>query len=313
MRNECVTVCEVGLRDGLQSIATVVPTRDKLRLLKGLVDAGVSEIEVGSFVPPRLLPQMADTPEVVAHVRNLPGVQVTALVPNRKGAELAFASGVHKIIIPPSASQMHSRANVRKTPDEMIAEVVEIVALRQALATCRTLVHVGIGTAFGCAIQGDVPEAEVIRLASAAVDAGADSVGLGDTVGYANPEQVRRVVRAVQDRVGAKLTSCHFHDTRGLALANVVAALDCGIREFDSSLGGLGGCPFAPGATGNVATEDLVFMLNAMGFATGINVGRLIELRQTVLAEALPGEALSGSVHRAGLPKTYAEPRPIAA
>jgi hydroxymethylglutaryl-CoA lyase len=195
----------------------------------------------------------------------------------------------------------------------MVGQLAEIVALRRATQGCRTLVHLGVGTAFGCAIQGDVPEAEVARLAGAAIDAGADSVGLGDTVGYGNPEQVRRVVGKVRDRIGAKLTSCHFHDTRGLALANVAVALDCGIREFDSSLGGLGGCPFAPGATGNVATEDLVFMLNAMGYETGIHVARLIGIRNTLLQQTLPGEILWGAIHRAGLPKTYMDPGHAAA
>ena len=310
LNREKVEICDVSLRDGLQSVATVVPTEAKLRILDGLVEAGLTEIEVGSFVPPRLLPQMADTPSVVAHALQRPALKVTALVPNLKGAELAFASGVHKIVLPPSASRMHSLANVRKTPDEMLDEVARIVALRQARGGCTTLIHVGISTAFGCALQGDVPEEEVVRLAVRAVDAGADTVALGDTVGYANPEQVRRLVGAVQDRIGRRLTSCHFHDTRGLALANVVAALDCGIRAFDSSLGGLGGCPFAPGATGNVATEDLAFMLNAMGFETGINVGRLLEARNTALRAALPDETLWGSIHRAGLPKTYTDPAP---
>jgi hydroxymethylglutaryl-CoA lyase len=256
---------------------------------------------------------MADTPAVVAKAKTFPAIAVTALVPNVKGAELAFASGVDKIVIPLSASDAHSRANVRKTPDEMIGQLADIVARRQTTDGCRTLVHLGIGTAFGCAIQGDVPEAEVVRLAGEAIDAGADSVGLGDTIGYGNPEQVRRVLERVQDRIGAKLTSCHFHDTRGLALANVVVALGRGIREFDSSLGGVGGCPFAPGATGNVATEDLVFMLNAMGYETGIQVSRLVELRNTLLQQALPGEILWGSIHRAGLPKTYMDPRRAAA
>lgn len=305
MSRQRVRVCEVGLRDGLQSIATIVPTETKRRLLDGLVAAGLAEIEVGSFVPPRLLPQMADTPEVVAHALTKPGLSITALVPNLKGAVLAFSAGVHKIVLPTSASWAHSLANVRKTPNEMIAVVGEIVALRAAMPGCTTRICVGISTAFGCTIQGDVDEAEVVRLAGAAIDAGADTVALADTVGYANPAQVRRLVRAVQDRVGEKLASCHFHDTRGLALANVLAALDCGIREFDGALGGLGGCPFAPGATGNVATEDLAFMLNAMGFETGIDVARLIELRSTVLAAALPDEKLWGAIHRAGLPKTY--------
>jgi hydroxymethylglutaryl-CoA lyase len=300
-----VGICEVGLRDGLQSLARVVPTAAKLALLEGLAEAGLSEIEVGSFVPPRLLPQMADTPALVAHALARPGLAVTALVPNLKGAALAFASGVHKIVLPPSASRAHSLANLRKTPDEMMATLAEIVALRAASPGCTTHIRVGIGTAFGCAIQGEVPEREVVALAAAAVAAGADTVALGDTVGYADPAQVRRLARAVQDRIGERLRSCHFHDTRGLALANVIAALDCGIREFDSSLGGVGGCPFAPGATGNVATEDLVFMLNAMGFATGIDVARLLALRNAALRAALPDEPLWGAIHRAGLPKTY--------
>jgi hydroxymethylglutaryl-CoA lyase len=305
MSDSRVQVCEVGPRDGLQILQQVVPTDNKLRLIKGLAAAGVSDIEVGSFVPPKLLPQMADTATVVAEARKIPGLKVTTLVPNAKGAELAFASSVDKVIVPLSASREHSLANVRKEPDAMIDEVRKIVALRQTLPECKTKIVLGIGTAFGCAIQGEVPEKDVVRFAEAAAEAGADAISLGDTVGYANPEQVRRIIRSVQDRVGEKLKECHFHDTRGLALANTVVALDCGIRQFDSSIGGLGGCPFAPGATGNVATEDLVFMLNAMGYQTGISVERLLELRNTVLQSILPGETLWGVVHRAGVPKTY--------
>ena len=280
-----VTVTEVGLRDGLQAIQAVMPTARKLEWVELAYDAGLRSIEAGSFVPPKLLPQLADTATVVQHALALPGLNVCALVPNLRGAEAALAAGAHEIVFPLSASAAHSRANIRKTPEEAIAELGRICAARDA-APARSQVIAGISTAFGCTMQGDVPEDDVERMAVAAAEAGADAIGLGDTTGYANPAQVRRLFRRLRAAVGDRVSGAHFHDTRGLALANVVAALDCGIRNFDSSLAGLGGCPHAPGATGNVATEDLVFMLESMGLATGIDVEKLVALR-ALLKDAL--------------------------
>lgn len=305
-----VVVREVGLRDGLQSIATILPTAAKCDWIRRAHAAGQREMEVGSFVPPRLLPQMADSADVVAFARTLPGLVVTALVPNVNGARRAIDASVHHVLLPISASVAHSRANVRKEPDEMIAELARIVEARDAAGSSMT-VEGGIGTAFGCGIQGYVDPDEVLRLLKAALDAGADCVSMADTIGYAEPAGVRRLFSAAREIAGEKLWCGHFHDTRGLALANVYAAMEAGVARFDSSLAGIGGCPFAPGASGNVATEDLVFMLNSMGIETGIDLPALIELRHFVETH-LVGEQLHGTIARAGLPKTYPPARTAA-
>lgn len=303
MTRENVEVVEVGLRDGLQILDRVMPTADKVAWLAAEHASGVHRFEAASFVPARLMPQMADAAEVVAAAKRLPGAVVTALVPNRKGADAAVAAGADVLIAPVSASDAHSRANVRRTPDEMVAEVGRICEARDG-AGRPVRVDAGIATAFGCTIQGEVDEGEVVRIALACLAAGADTVGLADTVGYANPAQVRRLFGRVREAVGDRLHSAHFHDTRGLGLANVAAALDAGVRSFDASLGGLGGCPHAPGASGNVATEDLVFMLEEMGFETGIDLDALISAQRR-LAELLPGQALHGKLAGAGPTKTY--------
>jgi hydroxymethylglutaryl-CoA lyase len=300
---EKVEVVEVGLRDGLQMLDRVLPTQDKIAWLRAEHACGVRRFEAASFVPARLMPQMADAAEVVAAAKALPAISITALVPNLKGAAAAFAAGADAILIPISASDAHSLANARRTPDEMIGQLEEIRRLRDS--TAKTVrVETGLATAFGCTIQGEVREDAVVRLAQACVDAGADRITLADTVGYAAPAQVRRLFGKVQAEVGARLHGAHFHDTRGTGLANVVAALDCGIRSFDASLGGLGGCPHAPGATGNIATEDLVFMLEAMDLDTGIDLDALLKT-QNRLAQWLPGQPLYGKLAEAGVPKTY--------
>ncbi len=295
---------EVGLRDGLQSIATVLPTARKREWIAAAYAAGVREIEVGSFVPARLLPQLADTAEVVAYAKTLPGLFVSVLVPNLKGAERALAAGVDLLLVPLSASHAHSLANLRKTPDQVVEEVARIRAERDA-AGSRTLIEGGVGTAFGCTLQGRVEPQEVLRLLQALLDAGADRVSLADTVGYADPASVRRLFEQARRIAGDRLWCGHFHDTRGLALANVCAALETGVTRFDASLGGIGGCPHAPGASGNVATEDLAFMLAAMDVNTGVDLPRLLALRAQ-LAEWLRGEQLFGALARCGLPKTLA-------
>jgi len=293
---------EVGLRDGLQSIARVVPTAAKLEWIQAAYNAGQREIEVGSFVPARLLPQLADTAEVLAFAKTLPGLVASVLVPNLKGAERAIAEGAEWMLVPLSASHAHSLANLRKTPDEVVADIGRIRAARDA-AGSSTRIEVGMSTAFGCTIQGRVEPAEVLRLIQAVLDAGADAVGLADTVGYADPGMVRSLFELVLPVAGGKLNCGHFHDTRGLGLANVYAALELGISRFDACLGGIGGCPHAPGASGNVATEDVAYMLASMGIATGQDFDALLRLRARV-AQWLEGETLHGTLWRAGLPKT---------
>ena len=294
---------EVGLRDGLQSIARVVPTAAKLEWIQAAYNAGQREIEVGSFVPARLLPQLADTAEVLAFAKTLPGLVASVLVPNLKGAERAIAEGAEWMLLPLSASHAHSLANLRKTPDEVVADIGRIRAARDA-AGSSTRIEVGMSTAFGCTIQGRVEPAEVLRLIQAVLDAGADAVGLADTVGYADPGMVRSLFELVLPVAGGKLNCGHFHDTRGLGLANVYAALEVGVARFDACLAGIGGCPHAPGASGNVSTEDLAYMLGSMGIATGIDIAQLLALRARV-AGWLAGETLHGTLWQAGLPKTF--------
>ena len=301
-----VLVSEVGPRDGLQSIRQIMPTDAKHRWIRGLAAAGLREIEVGSFVPPKLLPQMADADGVVREALTIPGLTVLALAPNLKGAERAIAAGVHKVTMPVSASRAHSLANIRKSPEQAVEEVRQVCRLRDALVMGRRpSIEVGISTAFGCSVEGIVAEDWVSRLVAMLLDAGADSVGLSDSVGYANPVQVKRMFRRLRSEAGDKAGAAHFHNTRGQGLANVLAALDAGVTTFDASQGGIGGCPYAPGATGNIVTEDLVFLLESMGLRTGIDLEKLIALRPAI-AEALPGEALYGYLPDAGLPRGFA-------
>ncbi|HEY1326756.1 MAG TPA: hydroxymethylglutaryl-CoA lyase [Casimicrobiaceae bacterium] len=302
MKSRSVTLREVGLRDGLQSIARVVPTAQKLEWIRDACAAGQREIEVGSFVPARLLPQLADTEALVAHALALRDLTVSVLVPNLKGAERALASGAHLMLLPLSASHAHSLANLRKTPDEVVAEIGRIRAARDAAASSCVL-EVGISTAFGCTIQGRVEPSEVLRLVAAALDAGADRVSLADTVGYADPAMVRELFARAIGLAGERICGGHFHDTRGLGMANVYAAWLEGVTRFDATLGGIGGCPHAPGASGNVATEDVAYLFASMGVATGLDFDRLIALR-TRIAQWLEGETLHGTLWRAGLPKT---------
>lgn len=299
-----ILVSEVGPRDGLQSISRIMPLEAKKAWIAAEAAAGVKEIEVGSFVPPSLLPQLADTAELVAFARTIPGLRVVALVPNAKGAERAAEAGVHAMSIPFSMSETHSLKNVRKSHPAMIEEIGAVAAIARAAGIDFA---VSLSTAFGCTIEGAVSEDAVERLAIAAVEAGAQELSLSDTTGYADPAKVKRLVRRIKTAVGADmLTTLHLHNTRGLGLANALAGLNEGITTLDASLGGIGGCPFAPGASGNIVTEDLVFMLQAMGLDTGIDLHQLLKVREIVSA-ALPGEPLYGFTPDAGLPLDFAQ------
>lgn len=302
--NQEVRLCEVGPRDGLQMAKGMMPGADKLRWIRQLAAAGLREIEVGSFVSPRLVPQMADTGDILPEVLKIDGLTVCALACNLKGAIAAYEAGAHVLAFPVSVSDTHSRANVGKGTDAQVAMLAAIVDwVRSQVRPMR--IDAAVATAFGCSMEGEVPVRRVAEVAAAVARVGADEIALADTVGYAHPGRVREAVRAAQDAVGARLTKLHLHDTMGLGLANALAGLDEGIRAFDSCLGGLGGCPFAPGASGNIVTEDLVFMLESMGYRTGVDLTRLLAARP-LLAESLPQETLRSGVAAAGIPGTFA-------
>jgi len=300
-----VSIREVGLRDGLQSVATVMPTAAKQEWCDAEFAAGVTEIEVTSLVSPKLLPQFADADDMVRHGLSRPGLIVTALIPNARGAERGIALGVHKLNYVLSVSESHNRSNVRRSTSESVEDFRRIVALIKSQPPAgRPKLVAGLATSFGCTFEGAVSEDRVRRLAVELAEAGADELLLADTVGFGNPVQVRRLFTKVQRDVGPMMVAAHFHDTRGLGIANVQAALDVGIRAFDASLAGLGGCPLAPGATGNVVTEDVAFLCEANGIPTGIDIDRLIDVRAT-LSRELPEVRLLGNLARAGLPKGF--------
>jgi hydroxymethylglutaryl-CoA lyase len=300
---EFVTICEVGPRDGLQMAKTIMATPTKIAWIAALAAAGLREIEVGSFVPAKLLPQMADTDAIVRAAVTIPNLTVVALAPNLRGTQAAIAAGAHRVSIPVSVSEGHSRANLNRSPDEQVAEIARIVAWLQS-ENHPTELEVACSTAFGCSFDGVIPEAQVLRVVTALAQAGVTSIGLADTVGYANPGAIKSLVRAVRAEIGPVLHGLHLHDTMGLGLANALAGLEAGIRDFDSALAGLGGCPFAPGASGNIVTEDLVFMIEAMGFHTGIDLQALIDARK-ILHAGLPAEPMHGQVAKAGIPRTF--------
>jgi hydroxymethylglutaryl-CoA lyase len=306
-----IEISEVGPRDGLQSIDPIMPTQDKKRWISALAVAGVPEIEVGSFVPAKILPQLADTAELVAHASAIEGLSVAVLVPNLRGAENALAAGPDKMTVPLSVSETHSLKNLRRTHEQVLDEVRGIRAAINALpAARRPKLEGSLSTAFGCTLEGAVPENKVYEMAEKLMAAGCDEVGLSDTTGFANPVQVRNYTRSIRSHLGEdKLTGIHLHNTRGQGFANVMAALEAGLTTIDSSMGGIGGCPFAPGASGNIVTEDLVFLLESMGLRTGINFDALFAARR-VLAQALPGVALYGFTPEAGLPKDFVPTTP---
>jgi len=306
-----IQISEVGPRDGLQSIAAIMSTQDKKAWITALAAAGLSEIEVGSFVPASVLPQLADTAELVTHACGIEGLCVAVLVPNLRGALDAIKAGAHKITIPLSVSETHSLKNLRRTHAQVLDEILAIRAALDAVPDSqRPKLEGSLSTAFGCTLEGEVPERKVMEMAGKLIEAGCDEVGLSDTTGYANPAQVRSYTRQIWAQLGReRLTGIHLHNTRGQGLANVMAALDVGLTTIDSSMGGIGGCPFAPGASGNIVTEDLVFLLESQGLRTGINFERLFSARQ-ILAQALPGVALYGFTPEAGLPKDFVAATP---
>ena len=307
MPSSSVLISEVAPRDGLQNCRGVMPTEVKTRWIQALYDAGLREIEVGSFVPPKLFPQLADTAEIVAFAKTLPGLRVLALVPNLRGAENAIKAGVTAMGFPLSVSETHSQRNLRQTHDQAIDNVRAIAQLiAEQPEDERPEFEGALSTAFGCSIEGAIAEDDVVRLAERLVEAGVDELGLSDTVGYANPKAVRSLIRKTRAVAGAdKVKSVHLHNTYGLGLANALAAYEEGITTFDSSLGGLGGCPASPGASGNIVTEDLVFMFQRMGVETGVDLEALLDCRR-FLAEGLPGEPVYGMTPGAGLPTGWA-------
>ncbi|MDG2229480.1 MAG: hydroxymethylglutaryl-CoA lyase [Gammaproteobacteria bacterium] len=303
-----ILISEVGPRDGLQSIESIMSTQDKKNWIQAEAKAGVREIEVGSFVPAKLLPQMADTADLVRYAKTIPNLTVAALVPNFIGAKNAIDAGVDKMCLPLSVSETHSKANLKKNHSQVLEEVKIISQYIKTLdENDRPEFEGNLSTAFGCTLEGKVSEKAVLSLGVKMMELGCNEVGLSDTTGYANPAQIKRLIRLLKKEVGNEnLTSVHLHNTRGLGLANALAALDEGITTLDSSLGGIGGCPFAPGASGNIVTEDLVFMLEAMGINTGIDIEALLAVNQMV-KKALPNEELYGFTIDSGLPKGYAD------
>ncbi|MEM7545177.1 MAG: hydroxymethylglutaryl-CoA lyase [Pseudomonadota bacterium] len=303
--NTDIIVQEVGLRDGLQAVKGIMPTPGKIAWLRALRAAGFRQIQVGSFVPPQLLPQMADTVEMVAVAKKMGGFANTVLVPNLRGAQNAIAAGVDQINFVMSVSEPHNVNNVRKTREGSLDEFARIVQARDDTPGAENIiVSGGLATCFGCTIQGPVPPADVYHYTARLKELGADKIGLADTVGYGNPAQVKTVYAEVLDIVGEVPVGAHFHDTRGMGIANCFAAFEAGATTIDGAQGGLGGCPHAPGATGNVVTEDLVFMLESMGVRTGIDLDLMLEARAVMIAH-LGEEPTYGVFVAAGRPKGF--------
>jgi hydroxymethylglutaryl-CoA lyase len=296
-----VTLREVGLRDGLQLVKTFPSTEAKRRWIRDEYAAGVRHFEVGSFLPAKNFPQFADVRDMVETVASLPSAHGIALVLNERGVNEALASGVAEIASVVSATEAHSLANANRSREAAIANIKRLCELRDACEH-RPIVHAAISMALGCSISGPVNPNDVLRLVERCFEAGVDAVGIADTVGYAGPKQVSDLTWAAVRLAGSRPICVHLHDTRGMGIANASAALDAGARILDGSLGGLGGCPFAPGATGNVVFEDLVFLCESKGFPTGIDIEKLVAVRE-ILHEQMPNEPLYGGLARAGLPR----------
>jgi hydroxymethylglutaryl-CoA lyase len=303
-----VIVREVGLRDGLQIHPVFMPTEAKLAWIRAEAQAGVSEIEVTSYVPAKVVPQFVDAEEVTVQALKIPKLLVSALIPNYRGAERGIELGAQKLNFVMSVSKTHNLKNVRREREESLADFARIVELVRAQPPQRRPIIVGgLATALGCSYEGRVPVADVVKYAVALVEAGAQEIVIPDTVGYADPQQVRTVFKAVIDAIGDTPVAAHFHDTRGIGLANVTAALECGVRRFDASLAGMGGCPFAPGATGNIVMDDLCFMLESMGLDTGVDLSKLLAIRE-IVRSALPDIDMHGAIAKAGLPQHFDQP-----
>jgi hydroxymethylglutaryl-CoA lyase len=289
-----ISVYEVGLRDGLQNEAAFIPTAEKVRLASMLADAGLTRIELTSFVSPRWIPQLADHAEVARDAERRPGVTLTALVPNLQGLEGAREAKLEEVAVFLSASEAHSKKNINKSVAQAIATLGEVAAAARASGL---RVRGYVSTVFGCPYEGAVDVERVVDVTQALLAMGVYEISLGDTIGVANPRQVSRVVARLLREVPASALALHMHDTRGTALANVLAGLDAGIHTFDTAFGGLGGCPYAPGAAGNLATEDLVYMLEEMGYPTGVDLGKLVLASEHVAD--LVGRALPSKVYQA--------------
>ena len=303
---ERVTICEVGTRDGFQIEPDFIPTEQKVEVVDLLSAAGVPRIEVTSFVHPKVVPQLRDAEAVMARITRRPGTRYAALVPNDKGAVRAIDAGVDAIHTVVSASESHNLANVNMT----IAESLDkLGAVMQVAARAKLHVGCGISTSFGCPFEGDVPLAQLERVVGRLVDMGARAIGLADTTGMANPRQVSRVLEHLMPHFPGIEWTLHTHDTRAMAIPNILAALEHGVTNIDASIGGLGGCPFAPGASGNVCSEDLVHCLHAMGVQTGIDLERLVGVSRRV--QEIVGRTLPGQIVKAG-PSTRKYPVPDA-
>ena len=289
-----VAVTEVGTRDGFQAEARFIDTATKAEIIDAMIAAGVRHIEATSFVSPRAVPQLADAHEMLSLLTRRKDASIAALAPNARGAERALGAGVDEIVCFVSASEMHNRANLNASIDESLANVDEVAAI------VRGKVHVrgAVACAFGCPFEGEVPVEAAMRVVDHYAKLGVDALTLGDTTGMATPPTVARLVQAVAERYPSLPIALHFHNTRGVGLANVMTGLDLGVREYESSIGGLGGCPFAPGATGNICTEDLVYLLEESGFDTGIDLDALIGVARRV--ESVIGRQLPGQVMKAG-------------
>jgi len=290
-----VIVTEVGTRDGFQAEPSFIPTDTKVEVIEALIAAGVPSFEVTSFVSPRAVPQLADAAEVMARLGRRPLVRLQALVPNAKGAEAAAAARVDMMVCFVSASESHNQTNLNKPIAASLEDAAEVAAVARAAAIP---VRGAVATAFGCPFEGDVAIDSVLRIIDAYTRLGVRHVSLGDTTGMATPPLVATTVEAIRGRFPALQIALHFHNTRGIGLANALAGLELGIREFESSIGGIGGCPFAPGATGNICTEDLVYLLHECGFETGIDLERLANVARRV--EQIVSHPLPGQVMRAG-------------
>lgn len=305
MHTTDVIVREVGLRDGLQIHPTFMPTARKLAWIQAEAGAGVSEIEVTSYVPPKLIPQFSDAEALTRQAIEIDRLTVSALIPNARGAQRGFELGTHKLNFVMSASKTHNLKNVRREREESVADFETIVQMaKEHSPETRPRIVGGLATALGCSYEGRIAVDDVVKYAVLLAEAGADEIIIADTVGYADPAQVRAVFTAVIAELGSLPIAAHFHDTRGIGLANVTAALDCGIRRFDASLAGIGGCPFAPGASGNIVMEDLCFLLDSMGLRTGVDLERLVDVRN-IVRESLPDMEMHGAFARAGAPHNY--------